>query len=115
MKTHLSITVGGLLAFCLPLQTQAQNQNAPEAITAEGHFGPKVHWDAITEVQVTNLQGESLGRIQDLTLDLSNGRVVEVLVVADQTLRTGGKTVAVPPRALIPDEVKGASINPQAA
>jgi sporulation protein YlmC with PRC-barrel domain len=68
-------------------------------------YGPKTVWNDITEVQITNLQGESLGRIQDLVLDLTNGRVVEVLVVYDQTLRFGGKMVAVPPRALIPDAV----------
>ncbi len=50
-----------------------------------------------------NIQGQLLGRVEDLVLDLSNGRVVEVLVVSDQTLRRGGKTVAVPPLALFPD------------
>jgi sporulation protein YlmC with PRC-barrel domain len=49
------------------------------------------------------LEHQPLGRIQDLVLDLSNGRVVEVLIVSDQFLRMGGKTVAVPPEALIPD------------
>jgi len=57
----------------------------------------------ITEVKITNLQGQPLGRISEIAVDLTNGRVVEVLVVYDQTLRLGGKTVAVPPRALIQD------------
>jgi osmotically-inducible protein OsmY len=36
-------------------------------------------------------------------LDLANGRVVEVLVVYDEHFRMGGKTIAVPPGALIAD------------
>jgi len=93
--------MGGLLAFCLPTSIQAQGNQG--SIVAEGDFGPKVKWGPITEVQLTNLQGEYLGRVQDVTLDLVNGRIVEILVVSDQFLRFGGKTVAVPPGALIPD------------
>jgi sporulation protein YlmC with PRC-barrel domain len=109
MKQQLSILAGGLLAFCLPLQTQAQNTPSPippASISAEGNFGPKTKWSDLTEIKVTNTQGEVLGRIQDLTLDLSNGRIVEVLVVSGQVLRMGGKTVAVPPTALMPDSQK---------
>jgi sporulation protein YlmC with PRC-barrel domain len=102
MKPNLSILAGGLLALCLPLSSHAQETTAP--IPVQGDFGPKVKWDDITTVKITNLDGVPLGRISDLTLDLANGRVVEVLVVYDQHLRLGGKTVAVPPSALIPDE-----------
>jgi sporulation protein YlmC with PRC-barrel domain len=63
-----------------------------------------MEYDDITDVQITNLQGEPLGRIADLTLDLTNGRIVEVLVVSGQNrLGFGGKTIAVPPPALVAD------------
>jgi sporulation protein YlmC with PRC-barrel domain len=121
MKLPLFILTGGLVALCLPLQTQAQSagQNSSQgmpgepgvssadnenpALPVQANFGPQQKWSDITEVKITNLQGETLGRIQGLALDLSNGRVVEVLVVSGQVLRLGGKTVGVPPRALIPD------------
>jgi len=101
MKQHLAKLAVGIIALGLPLQTWAQDET--QAISAEGHFGPQTHWSVITEVKITNLEHQPLGRIQDLVLDLSNGRVVEVLIVSDQFLRMGGKTVAVPPEALIPD------------
>ena len=103
MKQQLSILAGGIIAFCLPLQTQAQDTPAPAHIPTVANFGPKAAWDDITEVKVTNMQGQLLGRIQGLALDLSNGRIIEVLVVSGQTLRMGGKTVGVPPLAFIPD------------
>jgi sporulation protein YlmC with PRC-barrel domain len=103
MKQKLSLLAGGLIALGLSvLPAHAQGTSTP--MPAQANFGPKVKWDDITEVKVTNLQGAPLGRIQDLPLDLSNGRVVEVLVVYDQHLRLGGKTVAVPPGALIADD-----------
>jgi sporulation protein YlmC with PRC-barrel domain len=104
MKQPLSVLLGGLLALALPLPAHAQD--TPTPIPVQGDFGPKTKWNDITEIQVTNLDGDSLGRIQDLTLDLANGRIVEVLVVSGQTFRLGGKTVAVPPKALIPNESK---------
>ena len=101
MKQHLSILAGGLLALGLPLR--AQSQPAPAAIVAPADFGASSKESVITEVKIKNMQGESLGRIGDLTLDLSNNRVVEILVASDQTFRRGGKIAAVPPSALIPD------------
>ncbi|HTB63901.1 MAG TPA: PRC-barrel domain-containing protein [Opitutales bacterium] len=102
MQNHLSLLIGGLFALALPLPAHAQE--TPTPIPVQGEFGPKTKWNDITEIQVTNLDGDSLGRVQDLTLDLTNGRVVEVLIVSGQTFRLGGKTVAVPPNALIPNE-----------
>ncbi len=114
MKTHLSLVATGLIALGFPIQAWAQPAPAASASTvhvpatgsaaaAVSNLGAKITESPITEVLIKNLQGQTLGRIEDLVLDLSNGRVVEVLVVSDQTLRIGGKTVAVPPLALISD------------
>ena len=115
MKTNLSILATGLIALGFPLSAGAQP--APEAAASTVHvpkagsaaaavsgLGAKVKESPITEVLIKNLQGQTLGRIEDLAIDLTNGRVVAVLVVSDQTLRLGGKTVAVPPLALTPDQ-----------
>ncbi len=57
------------------------------------------------EIQVSNFDDESLGRIIDLGVDMVNGRIVEVLVQADSSLGVGDKIVAVPPLALYSDLV----------
>jgi sporulation protein YlmC with PRC-barrel domain len=101
MKQKSAILTGGLIAFCLPLQAWAQA--TPPRIPTEAKFGPEVTWKDITDIQITNRQGEPLGRIQDLALDLTHGRVVEVLIGYGEILRLGGKTIAVPPQALITD------------
>ncbi len=121
MKQKLSLFTGGLLVACLPLWSQAADappalQNppveTPPQMAAQGDFGAKVKFNSLSEVKITTMQGEPLGRIQDLTLDLPGGRIVEVLVVSDQTLRLEGKTVAVPPGALIANpETKAYMIN----
>jgi sporulation protein YlmC with PRC-barrel domain len=101
MKQKLPILSLGIIACCLPWPANAQQNAAP--LPTQAKFGPHTHWNDITDVLITNLQGESLGRIQDLALDLTNGRIVEVLVGYGEFLRFGGVTIAVPPRALIPD------------
>ncbi len=98
MKLKLSILTGALLALSLPLQTWAA-----DTTPTDPKFGVKSTPKPITEVEVTNLTGQVLGRIQDVALDLTNGRILEVLVVYNQTLRFGGKTVAVPSEAFITD------------
>jgi sporulation protein YlmC with PRC-barrel domain len=88
----------GLLALCLVPQSRAQVSTA--AASAPDAKDPKQAWSSLTEVEITTMKGEPLGRITDLALDLPHGRIVEVLVVSGQFLRWGGKTVAVPPDAL---------------
>ncbi len=96
-----SVIIGGVFAISLPQPSWAQGAAVPRA--NEPAFGQKVSWDIVSEIEIKNYQGDTLGRVNDLVLDLTNGRIVEVLVVSDQFLRFGGKTVALPPEALIPD------------
>ena len=98
-KSPLSIVTFAFAALSLAPAALAQDVSPP--IAAEAIFGAKAAWSTLTEIQVVSFHGEALGRIQDLVLDLTNGRIVEVLVVSDQVLRAGGRTVAVPPDALI--------------
>jgi len=67
-------------------------------------FRPKESFDELVGMEVRNLQDEKLGTIKYLTADLHNGRIVEVVIDAGGGfLGLGGKTTAVPPRALVPD------------
>jgi len=49
---------------------------------------------------VTNLQDEKLGKVENLLVDLSSGRVVEVIVSSGGFLGIGDELSAVPPTAL---------------
>ncbi|MGA2053541.1 MAG: PRC-barrel domain-containing protein, partial [Opitutales bacterium] len=98
MKQQLSILAGGLLAFGLPLQTHAQAASAPS--TSQADYAQNVPWTPLDEYKITNFQGQTLGHIQDVALDVPGGQVVEILVVSDQFFGFGGKTVALPPSAL---------------
>ncbi len=100
IKWPRPILAGGLIALGLMLPACALVNPAPISAAA---YGPAIVWYDVTLIQITNPQGERLGRVDDLVLDLSNGRVVEMLVKSGQTLGFGGKLIAVPPLALLPD------------
>jgi sporulation protein YlmC with PRC-barrel domain len=57
-------------------------------------------------IEIQNFQGEPLGKIFDLGIDLIHGRIVEVLVLTLQSPDGPAKIVAVPPLALIPDPTR---------
>lgn len=88
--------VGG---FSLPLSAQIEH--------TEARLGVEKSINEIFNIEVRNNQDEVLGQVTDLGIDLINGRIVEVLVVADSSLGEPGKIVAVPPLALIPDATGG--------
>jgi sporulation protein YlmC with PRC-barrel domain len=97
MKLKTNLLAGAIVAASFPLATWAQ----PEP--THTNFGVEKRVYDFQNIEVRNLQDESLGRITDLGIDLQNGRIVEVLVASDSAFGTGGKIVAVPPLALIPD------------
>jgi sporulation protein YlmC with PRC-barrel domain len=49
---------------------------------------------------VKNLQGEQLGRVENLMVDLSAGRIIAVIISTGEFLGLGGELSAVPPTAL---------------
>ena len=121
MKTTLHLLASAALAAGVSLSAFAQNDPAPAppfhrekgesgaAATSRRTdpsptpLGAEKAFDEFAKIHVKNLQDQSLGRIKDLAIDLVNGRIVEVLVVADASLGLGNKIVAVPPLAFIPD------------
>ena len=97
MKPIFNLLAGAILVGSVSLPVRAQPAPSHERLGAV-----KEVYD-FTRIQVKNFQDESLGRIQDLGIDLVNGRIVEVLVVSDGSLGVANKVVAVPPLALFPD------------
>lgn len=99
MYPKIKFTLAALLAAgtCLPIP--AQSEPAPS------RFGVRKPVHDFTRIQIRNFRDESLGRIMDLGIDLVNGRIVEVLVVSDSSLDVGRKLVAVPPSALVVDQL----------
>jgi len=47
-----------------------------------------------------NLQGQQLGRVENLMVDLSAGRIIAVIISTGEFLGLGGELSAVPPTAL---------------
>jgi sporulation protein YlmC with PRC-barrel domain len=64
-------------------------------------FGKEKTLQNLNHVVVQNSEGEMIGRIRGLNLDLANGRIVEVFIVSGRFLGLGGKTIAVPTSRLI--------------
>lgn len=97
MKNISKLVAGVILTTGLAFAATAQPQHKPRPLGAEKTLVNFIH------IEIKNHQGETLGRIEDLGIDLINGRIVEVLVQSDRSLDVGGKIVAVPPGALTRD------------
>ncbi len=97
-------------AFCgigwmIALSTLALS-SAEEEEPREPNFRRAQSSYALIGKQVINPQGELLGRIKDLAVDLENGRIVEAIVTSNSGfLGLVVRTVAVPPGALHFDTV----------
>ena len=104
MKIKSNLLVVAALVSCVSLSVSAQT---PQPEPTHERFGKEKPVNDMNLVYIQNNQGESLGRIKDLAIDLINGRIVEVLVVSGDFLGMGGKVVAVPPLALTADATAG--------
>ena len=93
MKLPLPRLIGALVC-CAALTSTVQAEPGHE------NFGASRPTNDMNLVRVETVQGEHLGRIKDLGIDLSNGRIIEVFVTSGGFLGLGGKIVAVPPGAL---------------
>lgn len=97
MKLNSPLIPAAFVACSLALAGWAQSDPTPTPLGAEK--APL----SFVQIEIKNLQDETLGRITDLGIDLINGRVVEVLVETDSSLDVAKKIVAVPPGALTRD------------
>lgn len=97
-RALLFASLTGLLFLSAPARAQS-----PEPAPPHEAFGLTRAQSRMDHIEIRNLRDERLGRIKELAVDLPSGRIVEVLVVSGDFLGMGGKVVAVPPSALIPD------------
>ncbi len=92
------------------------DEREPQSITASAHaehpekraaakagFEPISHGSKLLGSEVKNLQDTRLGKVDELALDLENGRVLGLIVVSDGVLGLGEKSVAIPPTAFAVD------------
>lgn len=100
MKFKLPLILAALVCGA-SLSAESEPAHSPE------NFGKEKTIRELTHIRVENYQGQSLGRIKDLGIDLVNGRIIEVFVVSGDFLSIGGKIVAVPPLALTIDQSQG--------
>jgi sporulation protein YlmC with PRC-barrel domain len=59
-------------------------------------FGAEKTIQNLNHVIIQNGEGEKIGRVRGINLDLANGRIVELFVVSGEFLGLGGKVTAVP-------------------
>jgi len=71
--------------------------------TSQPNYGKVQHQALIIGLPTTDSENQKVGIVQDLALDVENGRVVEVIVASGGFLGLGQRTVAVPPGALTLD------------
>ncbi len=67
------------------------------------HLGDLKRGDQIIGREVKDKNDQKIGKVEDLALDLQNGRVAEVIVEMGGTMGMGAKWVAVPPSSFICD------------
>lgn len=97
MKTTFQLFAASVLVLCCTIPGWSQPDSAAPAVGKEKAINP------YNQIEVRNFQDEVLGRVDDLSLDLANGRIVGVLVKTDSSLSSGGNIVSVPPLAFFPD------------
>jgi sporulation protein YlmC with PRC-barrel domain len=97
-----AVSVFALPAFAFERVEGASNPAEPNArvYTGQPHkFGHVARANEILGTEVKNLQGEKLGKVEDLAVDLGTGRIVQVILSVGGVLGVGDKTLAIPPRA----------------
>jgi len=99
MTSKSKLLAAAAFAGCVSFSTWVSAEPSHES------FGAEKTVKDINRIEIKNMQGQSLGHIKEVAVDLSNGVIVEVLVVSGDFLGIGGKIVAVPPLALSLDPV----------
>jgi hyperosmotically inducible periplasmic protein len=115
MKRNIEIIFTTTAASLLTLTALSQDStttrigtdtNRREVNRTSGHWsqGDRLHSAAkgsdVIGMQIKNYDGESLGKVDDLALDLESGRIVQVIVSSGGFIGVGDRLTAVPPGAL---------------
>ena len=112
MKPNLRIFIGASAASLLPFSAVAQDTTKPKPDrpdysqheTAQERRADQLNGAAkasdLIGTAVHNYQGEKLGKVEDLAVDVESGRVVQVILSTGGFLGVGDTLSAVPPGAL---------------
>jgi sporulation protein YlmC with PRC-barrel domain len=80
--------------------TREYYSNERRANNAWSRLGYVQKASRLMGTSVENLQGQQLGRVENLMVDLSAGRIIAVIISTGEFLGLGGELSAVPPTAL---------------
>lgn len=113
MKPPVKVFFGTVTACCLALQVGAQS-NADQSRTRDRdevqlfhklpRLGQVEEAKKIIGLEVRDSQGQKVGKIKDMAVDLEAGRIAEVLVASGGALGVGEKVYALPPELFAHDE-----------
>jgi len=92
MRLKLSILAGAMLTSIVSLSANAESDSMHESIAQEEESM------AFVRIRIGNAKEVSLGRITDLSVDLRNGRIVEMFVASDRLNKADPATGAGPAR-----------------
>src|SRR5262245_61500390 len=81
------------------VRSRNQAQVNPHVAPGLERLGKAQKGHEVIGMTVKNDQNEKLGKVADLAVDLSEGRIVEVIVSTGGILGAGSKHIAVPPHA----------------
>jgi sporulation protein YlmC with PRC-barrel domain len=96
MKTKLGISSVILAAVCGTMQAPAQN-TVTDSPYGQYHLGKLEKANKIIGMEIKDAQDQRLGKVEDLAVDLKNGRIVEVIVGTGGVLGVDEQLKAVPP------------------
>jgi sporulation protein YlmC with PRC-barrel domain len=112
MKSKINTFLGAVAATALTLPGSAAEKAQPKQPAREAAafpsdsradrgqlLGPVSKASEVLGKDVKNTQGEKLGKVEDLLVDVETGRIVEVILSVGGVLGVGDKLVAVPPGA----------------
>jgi len=115
MKKYHKLVTRAAVASCVVFTTLAQDNNRTTqtleqkdtagaqfntSSTRTGRLGPSEKANKVIGMEVKNSQNEKLGKVDDLAVDLSSGRIVTAVLSIGGFLGLGDTLVAVPPSAL---------------
>ena len=106
MERRLVIVLVAIVGLLLGTHGFAQEMKKPETGEAEGGRINAFMVDKIVGSKVINLKGETLGKVENLVVDIDTGRILYAVLDSDGFLGIGGKLLPVPwdSLAAIPSE-----------
>ncbi len=116
MKTKLIVLLSATTLSCLALSVRADHLGGNDITSQrdqdEAHarrlerLGDLEKANKIIGMEIKDDQGQKIGKVKDLALDLPNGRIVEVIVATGGVLGIDEKLIAVPASSFTCDDSK---------